>query len=54
MNGRARWDLICKPECQFNQSYNEDWAEDKELSENKLWSVGRANFDYCAPEHIEM
>jgi hypothetical protein len=50
------WHLICQPECQFDQSYNEDSAEDNELSENKLWSVGRANFDYCAPRtygHLE-
>src|SRR6266566_2500925 len=45
-----RWHSICQPECQFDQSYNEDCnAEDSELSENKVWSLGRANFDYCAP-----
>src|SRR5262252_5674643 len=39
----------CTPECQLDQSDNDDCAEDNELSENKLWSVGRANFDYYAP-----
>src|SRR5262249_38084938 len=29
-----RWHLICQPECQFDQSDNEDCAEDNELSEN--------------------
>jgi len=38
-----------QPECQFDQSYNDDCAEDNELSENKRWLVGRANFDYYAP-----
>src|SRR5215510_14086515 len=44
-----RWHSIYQPECQFDQSYNDDCAEDNELSENKLWSVDRANFDYWAP-----
>ena len=35
-----------QPECQFDQSCNDDCAEDNELSENKRWLVGRANFDY--------
>src|SRR5215831_7174448 len=44
-----RWHSIYQPECQFDQSYNDDCAEDNELSENILWSVDRANFDYWAP-----
>src|SRR5262249_53485374 len=44
-----RWHSIYQPECQFDQSYNDNCAEDNELSENKLWSVDRANFDYYAP-----
>jgi hypothetical protein len=37
---------ICQPECQFGQSYNEDCnAKDGKLSKNKVWSLGRANFD---------
>jgi hypothetical protein len=41
-----RCGLICQPECQFDQRYNEDRnAKDNELSENKVWSLGRANFD---------
>src|SRR6516162_3037845 len=44
-----RWHSIYQPECQFDQSYNDDCAEDNELSENKRWSVDRANFDYWAP-----
>jgi len=37
------------PEGQFDQSYNEDCnAKDSELSENKVWSLGRAHFDYYA------
>src|SRR4029450_11865877 len=24
-------------------------ADDNELSENQVWSLGRADFDYCAP-----
>src|SRR5262249_22004360 len=47
--GQVRWYSIYQPEGQFDQSYNDDCAEDNELSENKLWSVGRANFDYYAP-----
>jgi len=47
------WHSIYQPECQLDQSDNDDCAEDNELSENKLWSIGRANFDYYAPEHIE-
>src|SRR6516162_374653 len=43
------WQSIYQPECQLDQSDNDDCAEDNELSENKLWSVGRANFDYYAP-----
>src|SRR5215470_11020251 len=43
------WHSIYQPQCQLDQSYNDDCAEDNELSENKLWSVGRANFDYYAP-----
>src|SRR5215472_7407219 len=43
------WHSIYQPECQFDQSYNDDCAEDNELSENERWSVGRANFDYYAP-----
>jgi hypothetical protein len=31
---------ICQPECQFDQSYNDDCnAEDNELSKNKLFSL---------------
>jgi hypothetical protein len=40
---------ICQPKCQFDQSYNEHCADDNELSENKVCSLGRADFDYCAP-----
>src|SRR5215813_2990633 len=40
---------IYQPQCQLNQSDNDDCAEDNELSENKLWSVGRADFDYYVP-----
>src|SRR5262244_1207623 len=43
------WHSIYQPQCQLDQSDNDDCAEDNELSENKLWSVGRANFDYYAP-----
>src|SRR5258708_35276964 len=46
----SRRESVCQPECQFDQSHNEDCnAQDNELSENKLCSLGRANFDYCAP-----
>src|SRR5215813_8660290 len=43
------WHSIYQPQCQLDQSDNDDCAEDNELSENKPWSVGRANFDYYAP-----
>jgi hypothetical protein len=43
------WHSIYQPECQLDQSDNDDCAEDNELSENKLWLVDRANFDYYAP-----
>src|SRR5262245_35829510 len=43
------WHSIYQPQCQLDQSDNDDCPEDNELSENKLWSVGRANFDYYAP-----
>src|SRR5262249_54150468 len=43
------WHSIYQPQRQLDQSDNDDCAEDNELSENKLWSVGRANFDYYAP-----
>src|SRR5262245_23969632 len=43
------WHSIYQPQRQLDQSDNDDCAEDNELSENKLWSVGRANLDYYAP-----